>query len=223
MELLVSLVIFMAKAIIAIDIMKGLIGIGKDLTSIIKDAFSKDKQAVKDLYELYQMLLKSNQFLLQWVYRFQFFDFNKQNAKDDFHSLLREYSDMKNSPDFQKMKISCYDIKRLYGKKIDGTFLKWFKKKERKEEVAKIFEFLMNADNEMIEFIYETVIKDLEDFISKADCLLIKEETEEANIARNSYRIETKDQINQIQEIIDEFTVLINELANMYKQPLTIS
>lgn len=103
-----------------------------------------------------------------------YFDFKASNAREQFFTLVKDYRSAKSGPAFRAdMKWPCGDIRYIYDVRIADKIAGMFPQDERAgEEARQAFYGLGSADEDMVAFIYDTVVGSIDKFIDdyRAPC-----------------------------------------------------
>lgn len=142
----------------AVDILDKFIGLGKELAKLPALVLPQYQPCAVDLYNIYQRILKANENVSRWFYRFLYFDFQSPNAHSEFLKAIQEYKTMKAGPELQKLEFSCHDIQGIYHQNIQSKIGTWFADQCKTEEAKGIFERLTDADRSMGTFVTDEFI-----------------------------------------------------------------
>jgi hypothetical protein len=206
----------------AIGTVSNFIALGKELAKLPALVLPQYAPAAKDLYEICQKLLKANENLSRWFYRFRYFDFNNPNGRSEFLTAIKEYKNMKNGPEFQQLKFSCSDIGGIYYMNIESKIGKWFSDSHKMEEAKGVFARLTDADADMIAFVFDEVIGRLDAFLGKVENEVDLGNLDRAEELRLEFKSETKEIAQQLERFSDELSDLTINFAKIARVPITI-
>ena len=107
--------------------------------------------------------------MARWLLRFRYFDFRSPNARSEFLDAVKEYKALKTGASFRQLKFSCGDISQIYYRDISSKLGNWFSSSQKLEEATGIFAKLTDADSNMVEFVDEAILNNLDTFIAQVE------------------------------------------------------
>jgi hypothetical protein len=170
-----------------------------------------------------QKLLTANENLSRWLYRFLYFDFRQNDARSKFLTAAQEYAAMKNGPEFQQLKFSCSDIGQIYYQNISSKLGNWFANQHKLEEVEGIFAQLTDADKQLVAFIYDRVVTNLNDFVHRAETDVERGAMNDAEEARLQFKAESREVTEQLEKFSGELSDLVILFAGIARVPVTLA
>lgn len=205
-----------------LSITKEFIAIGKELANLPALVLPQYQPAAADLYEICQKILNANENTARWFHRFRYFDFQIPNARPDFLNAMQEYKALRSGPLFKQLKFSCGDIAQIYYKNISSKLSNWFVTTHKQEQAKGVFEKLTNADNAMVEFTQEHILKKLDDFLQKIENEVDANNLNEAEKLRLEFKSDTKDVVKYLEDFSDDLSELVLRFASIAKIPITL-
>jgi phosphohistidine phosphatase SixA len=207
----------------ALNIIENFIDLGKQVAKLPALVLPQYQSAANDLYRISQVILKSNENLSRWLNRFRYFDFIQADARKDFLQAMQEYKAMKSGPDFQQLKFSCHDLAKVYYSNIASKIGNWFSNQQKKEEAEGIFSALTDADQNMLAFVSDAVISQIDEFLENVEELVDSGNLEEAERNRLALKRDTTDIVAALENFGGGLSALVIEFANIAKRPITLS
>jgi hypothetical protein len=207
----------------AVGTLNDFIALGKEIAKLPALVLPQYQPAARDLYELCQKLLKANERLSDWLHRFRYFDFRSSDAYSKSLDTIREYKTMKNGPEFQQLKCSCADISNIYYRDISSKIAKWFSDQQKLEEATGIFTKLTNADAEMVRFVFDTVVKRIDDFLSKMENYVDTNNLDKAEECRLDFKSDTNKIAQQLEKFSSDLSDLVISFSKIARVPVTLS
>lgn len=180
------------------------------------------KQAAEDLYEICKKILKANEALSRWLQNFRYFDFTITNSNSKFLDLVKEYKIMKTSTEFQNLKFHCSDIEIIYFGNIESGIKKWFSKETKKEEVQGIFKRLSQADGEMVKFVFDGIVKEIDYFIDVVEDLVQNNDIDYAEEQRLLFKSDTAKATEKMEEFSNDLANLVIQYARIANKAITV-
>jgi hypothetical protein len=207
-------------AVRALDSVDRFIAVGRELAgqqSLSKPQYSG---AVEQLIEVIQILLSANENMARWLNRFTQFDFRAPKSRQKFLRLVARYRKAKSGPDLRRMKWPCHEIRTIYENDIQPSMSEMFVQTEAiPEELDAAFQGLGNADDDMVAFIYETVVGGIDGFLATAEPAVDHGDLDAAEHAR----LEFKAQARQLSERLERLGGGLTELLLGYARLAGIS
>ncbi|GAA4410492.1 hypothetical protein GCM10023187_35160 [Nibrella viscosa] len=197
------------------------ISLGKELSKL--PILPKYKQCAVDLYSICKRILDANENTAKWINQFLYFDFRSKTARTDFLQVIKEYKNMKSGQERQQLKFNCADIENIYQKNLENKIGQWFVKDQSKLlQAQKIFKDLSHSDADMVQFVEENILQQLDKVVSK-----MEKATDAGDLNKaESARIQCKKDLRPVSELIElfnkEFTDLVIEFAKIAKIPITL-
>lgn len=119
---------------------------------------------------------------------------------------------MKQGPDFRQLKFRCGDIGSIYYQHISSKLGGWFSNQSKLEEVQGIFNQLTNADNDMVAFTYDYVVKKIDHAVDRMENHV---ESDQMNMAED-VRLKTKTKMKNITERLERFSGELSDLVLIF-------
>ena len=207
----------------ALDVIDQFVKLGKELASLPALVLPQYRAASISLYEICQKLLIGNENLARWLYNFQYFDFNRPDARSEFLDLCKKYRIMKSGPERRELKFRCADIGLIYRKDIELKIGGWFTNQQRVDDVRWIFGALSSADGNMIDFIDDQVLNRLDAFETEAEGLVRANDVNGAEAARLRFKAATTDVGRRLEQFSGELSDLVIKFAGIGGVPVTLA
>jgi hypothetical protein len=205
-----------------LSITKEFIAIGKELADLPSLVLPQYQPAAADLYAICQKILTANENTARWLHRFRYFDFQSPSARSDFLTAAQEYRALRSGPGFKQLKFSCGDISQIYYKNISSKLSNWFVTTYKQEQAQGVFEKLTDADNAMVDFIQEQVLKKLDDFLQNVEGKVDTSNMNEAEELRLEFKGATKEIVKFLEDFSDDLSELVLRFANIARIPITL-
>ena len=205
-----------------LSITKEFIAIGKELVNLPSLVLPQYQPAAADLYAICQKILTANENTARWFHRFRYFDFQSPNARSSFLTAVQEYRALRSGAGFKQLKFSCGDISQIYYKNISSKFSNWFVTTHKQEQAQGVFERLTDADNAMVDFIQEQILKKLDDFLQEVESEVDRSNMNEAEKLRLELKSDTKEVVKYLEDFSDDLSELVLRFANIAKIPVTL-
>jgi len=207
----------------ALESIDKFIKIGKEIAQLQELILPQYRAAAISLYQVCQKLLSANENVARWLYKFQYFDFNKPDAQALFLDLCMNYRIMKTGPERQALKFSCGDISLIYNKEIASKIGGWFRSRERAQEVEGVFTALASADGSMIEFIESEILNRVDAFEAEAETFVRANDMNGAEAARLRFKAVMGDLSRRIEQFSGELSDLVLQFARIGGIPVTLT
>lgn len=117
----------------SLSIFEKFIKVANELAKLPALVLPQYQSAAQDMYKICQKLLTANENLSRWLYRFLYFDFRQNDARQKFLTTVQEYKAMKAGPHFQQLKFSCSDINQIYYRNIASKLGNWFTNQQKRK------------------------------------------------------------------------------------------
>jgi hypothetical protein len=205
-----------------LSITKDFIAIGKELANLPSLVLPQYQPAAADLYAICQKILAANENTARWFHRFRYFDLQSPSARSDFLAAVQEYRALRSGSGFKQLKFSCGDISQIYYTNISSKLSNWFVTTHKQEQAQGVFERLTDADNEMVDFIQEQVLKKLDDFLQNVEDKVDTNSFNEAEQLRLEFKSATKDVVKYLEDFSDDLSELVVSFAKIAKIPVTL-
>lgn len=129
---------------------------------------------------------------------------------------------MKTSMEFQNLKFHCSDIEIIYIGNIESGIKKWFSKETKKEEVQGIFRRLSQADGEMVKFVFDGIIKEVDFFIDGVENIVQNNKMDDAEEQRLIFKSDTAKATEKMEEFSNDLSDLVIQYARIAKKAITV-
>lgn len=207
----------------ALDSIDRFIGVA-EIANLPILAMPEYRAAADDLYQIAQKLLVANENMSRWLNRFLYFDFRAPDARGRFLDLVQNYQTTKAGPGFRDMKFSCGDISIIYQRNIAGKIVEMFPQDEQAvEEARRVFIDLGNADQDMVAFIYDTVVGHIDKFISDAEHDVDRSDLNSAEARRLQFKVATAKLSERLERLAGGLSDLVLQYARLAKRPVTLA
>jgi hypothetical protein len=214
----------MPGVLAALDIFDKFIGIAKELAKLPQLVLPQYHSAARDLYEISQRLLASNENLSRWLYRFLYFDFRQPDARTRFLELVRDYRVMKQGPELRQLKFSCGDIGTIYYRNVASKLGSWLAESTtRREQAEGIFMALSDADSDLVAFTYDHVIKELDRAVEEMEKCVELGDVDGAESIRLQAKSEMRDLTTHLESFAGALADLVISFANAARAPVTLA
>lgn len=189
------------------------IKISKDVAALPSLVMADSKGCAIDLADICKKILSGNENVVRWFHKFLYFDFTQSNADQQFIQLKTEYEELKTGPKYQELKFDCHEIQNIYHKRISSKLGQWFQRKKL-EKAKTVFNELTQADGSMVQFVFQTVFLELDNFANDAETYFIdKNDVEKAENLRLAFKVQNKKLIKELQSFSDKLSELILEFS----------
>jgi hypothetical protein len=207
----------------ALDSIDRFIGVA-EIANLPILAMPEYKAAADDLYQIAQKLLVANENMSRWLNRFLYFDFRAPDARGRFLELDKDYRTTKAGPGFRDMKFSCGDISIIYHRNIAGKLAEMFPHDQKTvEEVRRVFIDLGNADQDMVAFIYDTVVGDIDKFIADAERDVDRSDLNSAEARRLEFKVASAKLSERLERLAAGLSDLVLQYARLADRPVTLN
>jgi hypothetical protein len=160
----------------------------------------------------------------RWLNRFLYFDFRAPDARAQFLNLVQDYQTTKAGAGFRNMKFSCGDISIIYQQNIASKIAEMFPQDEHvAEEARRVFIDLGNADQNMVAFIYDTVIGRIDEFISGAEPEVDRSDINGAEALRLQFKVASAKLLEHLQRLAGGLSDLVLQYAHLANRPVTLT
>ena len=206
----------------ALDSIDHFIGVARRISGV--PALADRPGVAEDLYIIAGKLLKANENMTRWLHRFLLFDFRGQDARSRFLSLLEEYRTTKAGPGFHDMKYSCGDIFLIYERNIKGDIPTLFPDDAEKRATSEAaFYELADADADMVAFIHETVVGQIDAFVRDVEDRLDRSDLNAAEERRLRFKVDSASLTGRLERFASELSDLVLTYARLARRPVTLS
>jgi hypothetical protein len=180
--------------------------------------------AANDLYNIAQKLLTANENMARWLNHFLQFDFRGPDARTRFLKLLGDYRTTKAGAGFHDMKYSCGDIFFIYQQNIAAKIPDMFPDDQNAAEEARMaFMEMGNADEDMVAFIYETVIGSIDRFAADSEACLDRSDLNCAEERRLQFKVASADLSGRLERFASDLSDLVLKYARLARRPVTLT
>jgi hypothetical protein len=208
----------------ALDSVDRFVKVGDAIAKIPILAMPEYRGAAEDLYQIAQKLLVANENMARWLNRFLYFDFRAADSREQFLNLVLDYRTTKTGPGFQEMKFRCGDIGLIYEENIAGKIDEMFSHdRQAGEEARHAFWDLSNADEDMVAFIYEKVIGDIDRFVSDAERHVNNSQANLAEARRLQFKVDSADLSERLERLGGALSDLVLQYARVAKRSVTLA
>ncbi len=208
----------------ALDSVDHFIRVAGDIAKIPILAMPQYRAAADDLYQIAQKLLVANENMARWLNRFLLFDFRDPNARSRFLELVNDYRSTKAGPGFRDMKFSCGDIFIIYDRNIAGKIADIFPEDQQAgAEARRAFTDLGSADTDMVAFIYDTVVADIDKFIRDTEQSVDRSDFDSAEARRLAFKVASAPLTERLERFAGELSDLVLQYARIAERPVTLT
>jgi hypothetical protein len=207
----------------ALDGIDRMVTVGREIAKVPALAMPQYRAAVEDLYQIAQKLLLANENMARWLNRFLQFDFRAPDARGRFLELVGEYRTTRTGPGFESMKWSCHDIGIIYRRNIETKIPEMFPKDHQAaEEAQRAFNYIINADDDMVAFIYETVVGEIDRFVSDAEHHVDRSDLNFAEERRLQFKVAAAPISERLERLGGGLSDLVLQCARLAERPVTL-
>jgi hypothetical protein len=203
-------------AVRALDSVDRFIAVGRELAD--QQALSKPKYsgALEHLIEVIQILLNANENMARWLNNFTQFDFRARDSRRRFLRLVARYREAKSGSDLRRMKWPCHEIRTIYENEIQPSMSEMFVQTETiPEELDAAFQGLGEADDDMVAFIYETVVGGIDMFLATAEPAVDHGDLDAAEHARLEFKVHARQLSERLERLGGGLTDLLLDNARL--------
>ena len=181
------------------------------------------RPAAEDLYLIAQKLLVSNENMARWLNLFLQFDFRQADARGQFMNLAGSYATAKSGQAFHDMKFNCGDSGMIYYRNIDAKVPQMYAEDRKAADAARVaFADLSNADNDMVAFIYDTVVSGIDGLVDRTEAHLENSDVNAAEAERLRFKVDTRDLSARLIRFANELSDLVLTFAGLARRPVTL-
>ena len=200
----------------ALDTVDRFIGAGRELARQQVLAQPRYAAAVGHLIEVIQILLAANENMARWLTRFTYFDFRGEDARAGFLSLVGEYSTAKSGADLRQMKWPCGEIRFIYDTHIRPDLTDMFVQTElAPDDLDAAFRGLGDADDDMVAFIYDTVVGGIDEFLGVAEPAVDASDLDTAEQARLEFKVRARQLSERLERLGGGLADLVLDYARL--------
>lgn len=182
------------------------------------------RPAAVDLFEIAQKLMVSNENMARWLNVFLQFDFTPPEAGGAFRKLVVKYRTTKAGPGFHDMKFRCGDIWTIYHRSINSKLPELFPNDNAgADAVRHAFDELSNADDNLVAFIYDTVIGGIDHFVDTAEDRLDQGDINGAEAARLRFKADARNLSTRLVSFAGGLADLVLAYARLAGRPVTLT
>jgi hypothetical protein len=182
------------------------------------------RPAVEDLYQITRKLLVANENMARWLNLFLQFDFRQPDARGQFLKVAGDYRTTKSSQGFHDMKFSCGDIWIIYDRNIAAKLPQMFPDDREAAETARTALLdLTDADNDMVAFIYDTVVAGIDAFVRDAESCINRSDLNGAETARLEFKVASGDLSARLERFAAGLADLLLTYARLAQRPVTLT
>lgn len=182
------------------------------------------RPAAQDLLEIAQKLMVSNENMARWLNDFLQFDFNPSEAGGAFRKLVAEFRTTKAGPGFHEMKFRCGDIWTIYHRNIDSKLPELFPNDDAAADAVRhALGELSNADDDLVAFIYDTVIGGIDHFVDTAENRLDQGDINGAEAARLQFKADSRNLSTRLVSFAGGLADLVLVYSRLAGRPVTLT
>lgn len=208
----------------ALDSIDHFIRVGKEMATLPPLAEPEYRPAAEDLFQIAKKLMTSNETMARWLNRFLHFDFRPPDARGKFDELAAEYTTAKSGPGFHEMKFNCGDIRVIYDRNIDAKLPEMFPQDRQAADAARAaFLELGHADNDMVAFIFDTIVSGIDGFVARTTKHLQDGDVNVAESERLQFNVASADLSARLVRFASELADLVLTYAALAKRPVTLT
>jgi hypothetical protein len=208
----------------ALDSVDHFVSVGVEIAKVPILAQPQYRPAAEDLYQIAQKLLVANENMARWLNRFLQFDFRAPDARGRFLDLVQEYRTTKAGPGFRSMKFSCGDIGIIYQRNIAIRIAEMFPQdRQAGMDAHEAFLALSNADDDMVAFIYDTVVGALDRFVADTERDIDRSDLNAAEAGRLEFKVAAAALTERLERLGSGLSVLVLEYARLAQRPVTLA
>jgi hypothetical protein len=208
----------------ALDSIDRFVSVGGEIAKVPILAMPQYRAAAEDLYEIAQKLLVANENMARWLNRFLQFDFRAPDARGRFLDLVQDYRTTKAGPGFRDMKFSCGDIGIIYHRNIATKIAEMFPQdRQAGVEAEQAFIALSTADDDMVVFIYDTVVGDIDAFVSDAERYVDRSDLNGAEARRLQFKVAAAALSERLERLGSGLSDLVLQYARLAERPVTLA
>lgn len=203
-------------AVKALDSVDGFIDAGRELAGQRILTQPRYAAALDHLIEVIQILLTANENMARWLTRFTYFDFRAADARPRFLGLVGEYNTAKTGPDLRQMKWPCGEIRYIYDTQIRPDLADVFVQTElTPTELDAAFRALGDADDDMVAFIYDTMVGGIDAFLQAAEPAVDAGDLDAAEQARLEFKVRARPLSERLVRLSGGLTDLLLDYARL--------
>lgn len=208
----------------ALDSVDEFILVAKGITTLPILAHQEYREAAESLYQITQKVLLANENLARWLNRFLQFDFRVPGARGLFLALIGEYRTARSGGELRAMKFNCGEVRWIYDNKIAPRIGDLYPHDSRLGDQARLtFEALGNADDDMVAFIYDTVIGGIDAFLHDAEPAVDRSDLNSAEAKRLSFKVASAEMSERLERLAGGLSDLVLEYARLAQRPVTLA
>jgi hypothetical protein len=140
----------------------------------------------------------------------------------NFSELLIDYNSMKLGPELSKLKFSCADIGNIYYRNVSSKLGKWIADQAKLEQAQGGVTALTDADRNLVEFTYNSVIKDLDAAVADMERFVDVGDLAGAEARRLEAKAEMKETADRLQKFGGDLADLVLSFASLARVPVTL-
>lgn len=202
------------------------VAVGRDLARQPMLARPTYAVALEHLVEVVQMLLDANENMARWLGRFTQFDFGGDGARSRFLDLVARYRTAKSGPELREMKWPCGDIRQIYDTQIrpgiTDVFVQAEAPQDQVDRLDAAFRGLGDADEDMVAFIYETVVGGIDEFLEQAEPVVDRDDLDAAEQARLRFKVGARDLSAHLDQLGGGLADLLLDFARVAGRPVRL-
>jgi hypothetical protein len=207
----------------ALDTVGRFIGVGQELANQEILSESRYSGALEHLIEVIQILLSANENMSRWLNKFAQFDFRAHDARARFLSLVAEYGTAKSGAELRQMKWPCGEIRYIYDTQIRPGIADMFVQTEvTPEQLDAAFTGLGDADDDMVAFIYETVVGGIDDFLETAEPAVDASDFDTAERARLEFKVHARQLSERLERLGGGLADLVLAYTRLAGRPVRL-
>jgi hypothetical protein len=203
----------------ALDTVDRFVDVGRELARQQILARPTYSVALDHLIEVIQILLDANENMARWLNRFTQFDFRAHGARQRFLELVAEYRTAKSGPELRQMKWPCGDIRQIYDTQIRPNITDFFVQtdasKAQLDRLDAAFIGLGDADEDMVAFIYDTVVGGIDEFLTDAEPAVDRDDLDAAEEARLQFKVRARELSEHLERLGGGLADLVLDFARL--------
>lgn len=182
--------------------------------------------ALENIIEVIQILLVANENMARWLNRFTQFDFRAEGARRRFLELVAQYRTAKSGPELREMKWPCGDIRQIYDTqirpRINDVFVQTEAPQAQHDRLDSAFTGLGGADEDMVAFIYETVVGGVDGFLMQAEPAVDRGDLDAAEEARLQFKVRARELSEHLERLGGGLADLLLAFTRLAGRPVRL-
>lgn len=207
----------------ALDSVEDFIAVGREMAITPMLATGHYQDVASDLLDIGHKLLVANENMARWLNNFLRFDFRSIDSRSRFFDLVARYKAAKAGGDMNEMKFRCGEIEIIYDRALKFRLEELFPDDEAAVERSRsVLRDLTNADKDMVNFIYDSVVSSIDGFVTDAEQYVDQSDLNGAEARRLEFKVASANLSERLERLAGGLAEVMLEYSRLAQRPIPL-